>query len=596
MTWHLEIENIAGIHRGEATIESGVNAVRASNWQGKSSFLTAIETAFGTETSLTEGQDHGHVDLEIDDTTYAVDLDRTNGTITQSGDPYLTDDVDRVCADLFAFLDETNEVRQAVRVGENLEDLLTRPLDFENIDEQIADLKAEQKQVEAELDRAQNAANRLPRLQERVTSLESQLEDLQEEWDELDNEASSDSDARDELSNLRAQLEKTKTDINRYESTADRVGDELEAKKEELETLDVPTHEELEDDLEDLQSDLHEIERDKELLQSIYEVNQRVLEEDRLSLLTDVSHDMLSDQLACWICGNDTSREEVEAQLDSISDRLNSLRDQESTLRTKVNELQEKQQTVRDAERKERDLRDRIGELESQLDDAQTNLESARERKASLEAQIDELEDQVSETQDHATDLQSEIKYTEAELEDARDELETVKSEASQRDVLEEELESLRSEVEDLRTRKERVKRNTRDAFDSALSDILTRFDVGFETARLTDNFDLIVARGGREASLDALSEGERELLGIIAALAGHEAFDVADRVPVMLLDGHTGLDDTNIHHLVDYLSERVDVLVLSAFPEYDAFEGHEVTPTNWETISYGDDVEEVVG
>lgn len=596
MTWNLEIENIAGIHRGEATIEPGMNAVRASNWQGKSSFLTAIETAFGTETSLTEGQDHGHVKLEINDTTYAVDLTRTNGTITRSGDPYLTDDVDRVCADLFAFLDETNEVRQAVHMGENLENILTRPLDFENIDEQITDLKAERKQVEAELDRAQNATDRLPRLQEKVTKLESQLEDLQEEWDELDHESSTDSDARDELSNLRARLQKTKTDINRYETTADRVEDELEEKKKELETLDVPTHEDLEDELEGLQTDHNEIERDKELLQSIYEVNQRVLEEDRLSLLTDVSHDMLSDQLACWVCGNETSREEIEAQLDSISDRLNSLRDQESTLRNKVNKLQEKQQTVRDAERKERDLRDRIGELESQLDDAQTNLESAREQKASLEAQIDELEDQVSETEDHATDLQSEIKYTEAELEDARDELETVESEASQRDILKEELESLRSEVKELRTRKERVKRNTRDAFDSALSDILTRFDVGFETARLTDNFDLIVARGGREASLDALSEGERELLGIIAALAGHEAFDVADRVPVMLLDGHTSLDDTNIHHLVDYLFERVDVLVLSAFPEYDTFEGHEITPTNWETISYGDDIKEVAG
>jgi chromosome segregation ATPase len=596
MSWNLIIENIAGIRQGEATIESGVNAVRASNWQGKSSFLAAIETAFGTETPLTEGQDHGHVELEVDDTTYAVDLDRTNSTITRSGNPYLTDDVDRVSADLFAFLDETNEVRQAVRIGENLEDILTQPLDFENIDEQIANLKTERQQVETELDRAQNAADRLPRLQEKVTKLESQLEDLQEEWDELDHESSTDSEAREELSNLRARLEKTKTDINRYESTADRVEEELEAKKDELESLNVPTHDDLENKLEDLQTDLHEIERDKELLQSVYEVNERVLEEDRLALLTDVSHDMLSDTLACWVCGNETSRDEIEAQLDSISDRLKSLRERESSLRNEVNELQEQQQNVRDAERKERDLRDRIGELESQLGDTQTNLESAREQKASLETKIDELEDQVSETEGRATDLQSEIKYTEAELEDARDELETVKSEASQRDVLEKEQGSLRSEIEELRTRKERVKRNTRDAFDSALSDILARFDVGFETARLTDNFDLIVARGGREASLDALSEGERELLGIIAALAGHEAFDVADRVPIMLLDGHTGLDDTNIHHLVEYLSERVDILVLSAFPEYDSFEGHEVTPTNWETISYEDDVEEAVG
>jgi DNA repair exonuclease SbcCD ATPase subunit len=558
-----------------------VNAVRASNWQGKSSFLTAIEAAFGTETRLTEGQDYGQVKLSTDATTYTVHLERSNGSISQSGTPYPTDDVDRVCADLFAFLDETNEVRQAVRMGENLETVLTRPLDFENIDQQIADLKAEQKQVESELDRAQDAANRLPHLQKKVTKLESELEDLEKEWSELDHESSTDSSARDELSNLRAKLEKTETNINRYESTAERVEERLEAKKEELEELDVPKYTDLEEGLEGLQTELHEIERDKELLQSIYEVNQRVLGENRLSLLTDVSHDIISDQVACWICGNETSREEIDAQLDSISDRLDSLREEEATLRDKVDDLQEKRQTVRDAERKERDFRDRIGELESQLDDALANLEAAEERKASLEAQIDELEERVNETEGKATDLQSEIKYTEAELEDARGELKTVKSEASQREVLEDELESLRSEIEDLRTRKERVKRNTREAFDSALSDILPKFNVGFETARLTDNFDLIVARGGQEASLDALSEGERELLRIIATLAGHEAFDVGTRLPVTLLDGHTGLDDTNIHHLVDYLSERVEVLVLSAFPEYDEFGGHEVTPRN---------------
>ena len=596
MTWHLSIENIAGIRRGEATIEPGVNAVRASNWQGKSSFIAGIETAFGTETRLTEGQDHGHVELDMNGTTYAVDLNRTNGTIRQSGNPYLSDDVDRVCADLFAFLDETNDVRQAVRVGDNLEDLLTRPLDFENIDEQIATLQAERQQVEAELDRAEKAADRLPRVQEKVKKLESKLEDLRVERNEIDHEPTNESDAREELSNLRARLEKAKTDVNRYESTADRVEETLEEKERELEALDTPTHEDLEDSLEDLQSDLRDIERDKELLQSIYEVNQRVLEENRLALVTDVSHDMLSDSLACWVCGSETSRDEVEAQLDGISERIDSLRSEESDLRAEVDNFQEKQQAVRDAERKERDLRDRIGELESQLDDARNNLETARERREELEAQIDELADTVSTTEDRATDLQSEIKYTEAELEDARDELEEVEAEASQRDLLQGERDSLSDEIENLRTRKERVKRDTREAFDTALADILTRFDVGFETARLTDTFDLVVARGGREASLDALSEGERELLGFIAALAGHEAFDVADRLPIMLLDGHTGLDDTNIHHLVDYLSDRVDVLVLSAFPEYDAFDGHELSPTNWQTISYGDDREEAAG
>ncbi|MFB6198591.1 MAG: ATPase, partial [Halobacteriaceae archaeon] len=90
---------------------------------------------------------------------------------------------------------------------------------------------------------------------------------------------------------------------------------------------------------------------------------------------------------------------------------------------------------------------------------------------------------------------------------------------------------------------------------------------------------------------LDALSEGERELLGIVAAVAGHEAFDVGDRVPVMLLDGLGGLASENLQILVEYLSERTEYLVLTAYPEYEGFEGNELSPSDWQVVSNSSDV-----
>ncbi|ELY81883.1 chromosome segregation ATPase-like protein [Natrinema pallidum DSM 3751] len=124
--------------------------------------------------------------MQTDADEITIQLERTNGTVSRSGQPYLAEEYDRVCAELFAFLDEDNEIRQAVRAGENLENLLTRPLDFENIDEQIADLRHEREQVERELDRADKAADRLPDLQQQVTSLEDDLEELRAERDELE--------------------------------------------------------------------------------------------------------------------------------------------------------------------------------------------------------------------------------------------------------------------------------------------------------------------------------------------------------------------------------------------------------------------------
>lgn len=596
MTWHLSIENIAGIRRGDAQIEPGVNAVRASNWQGKSSFLAAIETVFGTAAPLTEGERSGRVVLSTESDEFTVEIEQTAGTISQSGEPYLTDEVDRVCAELFAFLDETNEVRQAVRVGNNLESFLTRPLDFENIDEQIANLQAERDQVETERKRVEAAANHLPNLQTTVTNLESKLDDLHAEWEEIGDNVTGDNAAREDLSDLRAEREQVKAGINRYESIAERVDETLEGKRDELESLEIPSREDLETDLESLHGDLREVVRDKELLQSVYEVNQRVLDEDRVALLTEIHHEMLSDTVACWLCGCESARDTIEDQLDAIAEHIDTLRNEEASLREEAEDLEAKQQAAKKAERRERDLRDRIGELESQLAEAKQNLENARTSRAALDERIDELTAEVNTTEDRATDIKSEIKYTEAELADARDDLDTAEAEASQRDILDDEYDSLTAEIAELRTRKENVKRETREAFSSALDDLLERFDVGFETARLTDTFDLVVARGGRETRLDALSEGERELLGIIAAIAGHEAFDVAGRLPIMLLDSHAGLDDTNLHHLVEYLSERVDILVLSAYPEYETFDGNELSPTDWQVVTFGSDPEEISG
>jgi len=592
MSWQLSIRNIAGIRHGEAHVEPGVNAVRASNWQGKSSFLAGIKTAFGTATPLTEGESSGEVVLQTGDEEIAIRLERTNGVVSRSGHPYLDEEYDRVCAELFAFLDEDNEIRQAVRSGTNLEDLLTRPLDFENIDEQIGDLRAEREQVERELERAETAAERLPQLQQRVTGLESDLEELQAERAEIDDDTAGDSAGREQLSELRAQRDRVETKIERLESTAESVRETLSEKRDELESLTVPSDDDIAGELEGLRADLRDVERDKELLQSVYEANKRVVDEDRVELLTDVSHDVLADSVTCWLCGSDATRADIETQLATLDDRITDLRSRAEDIREHVHELETRRDEIRNRRRREVDLTDRIADLESRLAETETDLETARERRADLASQIEELTADVDSTENRITDLVSEIKYTEAELADARDELAETEALAERRDVLDSEYNSITDEIAELRTRKKQVKRRTREAFTSALDDLLDPLDTGFETARLTSTFELVVARDGREAELDALSEGERELLGFVAALAGREAFEVGERVPVMLLDGLGGLASDNIQILVEYLTERTEYLVLTAYPEYEGFDGHELSPSDWEVVSHDSDVE----
>ena len=593
MTWHLSIENIAGIRRGEAHLEPGVNAVRASNWQGKSSFLAGIKTVFGTATPLTEGQESGRAVLTTETEEITVALERTNGTVTLTGSPYLTDEYDRTCADLFAFLDENNEIRRAVREGENLEPLLTRPLDLENIDERIAEYRAERDQVEAELDRAEAAADRLPQRQQRVTSLESELEDLRAERRDLADEQSAEDDpAREQLSDLQARRDQTEKRIERLEATVERVQETLSEKQAELDSLSPPSDTDFEAELETIRTDLREIERDRELLQSVFEANKRVLDEGRVELLTDVSHDMIADRVMCWLCGNEATRDDLEAQLETLDGRIRELRSEEAERRDRADDLEAKRDEVRRLHRREADLQDEIADLDARLAETEESLSTAREQREDLTERITELAEEVDATNEQVTDIESGIKYTEAELADARKELEETEARAEQRDLLKDKYDSLTQDITDLRNRKEEIKQRSREAFSAVLDDLLERFDTGFEAARLTSTFDLVVARDGREAQLDALSEGERELLGIVAALAGHVAFDVGERTPVMLLDGIGGLASDNLQVLVQYLEDRAEYLVLTAFPEHGSFDGHELSPSEWEVVSHGSDVE----
>lgn len=586
MSWQLDITNIAGIRRGSAEIHEGTNAVRASNWKGKSSLLAAIRTAMGCETSLTEGEDGGRVELTTDDGTHEVTLERRGDTVVRSGTPYIDDEYDRTCASLFAFLDGESEVRQAVRSGENLESVLTRPLDLEEIDQQIADRRTERDRIDRELEQARERANRLSSVQQKVTSLEQNIRELRDRKREITaGETDERTERRDELSDLRAERERVRNLIERLENSVDRTEKKLEDCYEELADLDVPEDPDIESTIAEEKTALEEKQQERELVQSMYSVTERFLEEEKLDLLGEVEHGLLSDNLECWICGNTATEETVKDRLGAMGDQVVELRGAVEERQERIEELQNRRDELRKKRRQRNDLESEITTLESTLADRESELSSARDRLDTLNEQIDDLEATISEVNDEVTDVQSEIKYAEIELDEAREELEACERAAGQVDHLEDQREEIAAEIADLRDRKERLRTQLRKEFDAAIDEVVDRFDTSFEAARLTGTFDLVIARDGREVSRNALSEGELELLGIVTALAGFETYDVTDRTPTILLDELGALDDSNLSRLVDYLSDRSCFLVATAYPENTTFEDHEISPTEWEVV-----------
>jgi hypothetical protein len=70
------------------------------------------------------------------------------------------------------------------------------------------------------------------------------------------------------------------------------------------------------------------------------------------------------------------------------------------------------------------------------------------------------------------------------------------------------------------------------------------------------------------EDTVAHLSESEREVTGLVFALAGYLAHDVHEEVPFILLDSVEAIDSTRIANLVTYLSEYATYLIIALLSE----------------------------
>jgi len=603
--WTLNIENIAGIRSGEASLRPGVNVVQATNWQGKSSLLEALQTVMGTTGMddrahpLTEGATEGEVGLETDTRTYATTLRRESESVVRTSETYLDEEVDRVCARLFAFLGEHNPVRAAVRDGGDLASLLCKPLEMEDIDERIASCRRERSRVETDIERAERATDELPQVQEAITRLEADLEPLEAKRDRLRDRLEDDdgTELRERLSEARAEHDRVEADIERIRNKIERKESRLADKRAEREALDVPEAAEIDTDLEAKRSRIRELDAQLDLLEDLYSANKRVLDESQLDLVTDVERSLAGDEIACWVCGDVTSEQQLSERLDALRERLASLREEREDIEATVEQAKQRQQRLERRRRTAERLDDDIAQLGAGLEDHRQTLEHKREQRESLSETISDLEARL-ETEPDADDfanVESELKITKRELERKRERLEDLQRQSERLERLRTEREELTDRIESLRERKRTKQYELKERFDDAMDEVIETFQPGFESAMLdpkvgpdgeVEDFDLIVARDGRRTSLNALSEGELELVGIVTALAGYKTFDVAERVPLFLLDGIGPLASTHVHGLVEYLRSEAEILVTTAYPEAGEFDGRTISPEQWEVVS----------
>ena len=623
-TVELHVENIGGIEETTVELGPGVTALAGRNATNRTSLLQAIMAALGSDrASLKADADEGSVTLTVGGETYTRTLKRRGSTIATEGDPYLTD---ATLADLFAFLLESNEARQAVARGDDLRELIMRPIDTEAIQAEIRNLEQEKREVDSEISSLDSLDGRLPELEQKRTSLKEQieekraeLEEKEREIEEADANVEQTRDDRDELESRLDDLKEARSNLEdvRYDIDAEAESiDALESERDELtaEREDIPAEidggDEIEAQIADLRDRMQRLDSSVNQLQTVIQFNEDMLEGTSADVAAALRDDagagsvtdalVESDTVVCWTCGTEVETEQIEETVD----RLRSLRrdklDQRNDLRSEIDDLESERDELEQLDRRREELEDRIQSIDAELDRRRDRRESLKEERENLTQRVEALESEVEELESRdygdvlerhreANQLEFEIGRLENDLEDTEDEIASVESRLGERDELEARREEIADELADLRTRIERIESEAVEEFNTHMDTVLDILDyrnldrIWIERTEQTvregrrkvqkSMFDMHIIRSTAdgttyEDTIDHLSESEREVTGLVFALAGYLVHDVHETVPFILLDSLEAIDSGRIAQLIDYISEYAEYTVAALLPE----------------------------
>ena len=622
---HFSVENVGGIDRTDVEVPPGVTVLTGKNATNRTSFLRAIMCAMGSErVSLKGDADEGGVELTLDGETFERRLSRAGDATTFEGDPYLDDPE---VADLFAFLLETNDARQAAAREESLRDVIMRPVDVDAIRTEIRRLESEKGDINDELARIESRKRDLPELERSRTSLREEIEEKRGELadleDRIDDSSRNVEEGRKEQAELesrlqdlretRSDLESIRRKIERQEESISSLKRERAGLEEDLEALPETStgdHRDLEADIDRLRTQRQELNTEINELRSLIQYNEERLEAEDYELLQgddggpDAREEAVTDQLVggdaetvvCWTCGSSVDR----AQIESTIERLKSLRSEKveelNRVKTRLDERKAEQREAEQKQKRREEVERKLDEIDAELDRRNDRVEALRSNRESLtedveelEAEVDSLEsadfDEILSLHKEANQLEFEIDSLETDLAEVTEEIEEIEAEVDRADELRETRSELVEQLTDQRTKIDQIEAEAVDSFNGHMESILDLLGYGnieriwierIEAPTGDDGqtrFELHIVRTtdngtAYEDTIDHLSESEREVTGLIFALAGYLVHDLHETVPFMLLDSLEAIDSNRIAALVEYFSDYADFLVVALLPE----------------------------
>jgi DNA repair exonuclease SbcCD ATPase subunit len=328
----------------------------------------------------------------------------------------------------------------------------------------------------------------------------------------------------------------------------------------------------------------------------------------RLDVLDDdtdadgsVTDQLLTDEtVTCWTCGTDVDVEQIEATLD----RLRSLRSETlsdvNDIRDELDELISERTTLEEQQDQRERIDRRLAQIDNECAEREATIEDLQDERETLTDEIETLETEVEqqESEDYtelldlhkeANQLEFELGRLESDRDDVDEEIARIEERLAQQDTLEDQRAEIQAELDERRTRIGRIEQTAIENFNDHMETVLDlldyeniariwleRTETQVREGRRTvekNVFDLHVVRTTRsgtayEDTIEHLSESEREVTGLVFALAGYLVHELHETVPVMVVDSLEAVDADRIATLIEHFSEYADYLIVALLPE----------------------------
>jgi len=508
---------------------------------------------------------------------------------------------------------DTDEINAQIRsLEDEKRELDERLSELERLEAELPELEERRTTIE---DTIEDREAELADLEERLAGLDADVSESQSKRDEIE-------DAFERLRSARRDLDDVEFDLETERETVAELEAERERLREELDEVTGADYPESADELDGRISELRERKRALDTtvseLQSVIRFNEDRLEEGGIGIegaIGDANGDQggsggaVTDQLVadeavvtCWTCGSEVGSDRIEETLDRLRDLHREKLDERADLTDRIDDLSARRKEIREHERRRDQIESRIAEIDTELaaqEERIEDLETAREEQEALvEEIVAETESFDAADSDYEAVLEThrEVSQVELELERYRDDLadveariEEIESRLDERGAIEDRREALSEDLTELRTRVDRIEADAVEAFNDHMESILSMLEYAnidriwiertegeVREGRRTvskRSFDLHVVRTTDEGAtyedtVAHLSESEREVTGLVFALAGYLVHEVYETVPFMLLDSLEAIDSNRIADLVDYFSGYADCVVVALLPE----------------------------